>query len=422
MTNPSLEDTLKTLTYHQALVLYWTCERLSNENIAARFGYTKSWVVWQMSFVYHKLGIDRKDQKTGKSLHWTQRREIIRERVCPVLRGLINNDPDNLEIFPLIPPNVIEGSIVDISPKAPIPPPEPVQETFPPPEPPPEPPPLPPNNQTPPPEPPPSFYPIELYNAWLLVLEDDLHDPDPDPLPDPPPPPVIIHSERRGINWGRILALLSAVLLGCVIVGALAYWFGTQQNPPPPLTPFSTNTQETPVTETLAQTATMTATSSPTETLAPTFTFTATSTVTPIATDTMPPFDLRVGQELRDERVALKLIELRYNEGYDKVGQRFAPISFVFEFTNHSGGQIMAQFNKSHFVVEDNTGRTAECWFYHISGAVEKWSSNLNDGETLNITARCGDGFIPEDVNTYTLTVHPFTSLPESTWIGDVFR
>jgi hypothetical protein len=167
----------------------------------------------------------------------------------------------------------------------------------------------------------------------------------------------------------------------------------------------------------------------PTETLAPTLTFTPTltaaptATITPIPTNTKPPIGLGVGDELRDDRVTLRLTEVRYNEGYDRVGQRVAPISYFFEYTNHSGETLVVQFDTSNFVIEDNKGRTAECWFFLSPfTAFEEWLSNLNDNDTVLITARCGLGQLPEDVTSYELTIDPFTSLPESTWVVEVSR
>ena len=409
----SLEDTIKTFKYHEALVVYWFCKGLSNENIAARFGYTKSWVVWQMSSVYYKLGLDRKDVN-GRKLHWNERRKILREKVCPIIERLTNDDPELLERFPLIPPNVLEGSIVDLRPEIPVPPSEPF---IPLPEPPPEPPPLPPDNQIPPPEPPPDFYPIELYNAWLAVLEDDEKDDYP-----PPAPPIYIAAEPRGPRWGRLLGLGLAVLLGCIAVGALAYWLGTRRNVPPPTPIVSTNTQEILVTETLAQTATTTVTSLATETLLPTLTLTLTTTLTPLPTDTKSPLGLVKGDELSDDRVTLKLTDIQYNQKYDRIGAKVAPISFFFDFTNHSGETIVLQFDSSDFQSVDNTGYEADCWFYHISGAIEKVNEPLNNGDTREIVARCGLGNINPNVTTVTLTIHPFTSLPESTWIAQIPR
>jgi len=411
----TLEDTIKTFSHHQALVVYWFCKGLSNENIAARFGYQKSWVVWQMSFVYFKLGLDRKDE-SGRSLHWNERRRIIREKVCPILVRLTNDDPELLERFPLIPPNVLEESIVDLRPEIPVPP---SDRPIPLPEPPPEPPSLPPDGQIPPPEPPSDFYPIELYNAWLLVLEDDAHDPNGDPLP-PPPPPILIVPERRGPLWGRLLGLGLAVLLGCIAVGALAYWLGTRRNAPAPTPILPTETQEILTTETLAQTATVTVTSFPTETLAPTLTLTPEATLTPIPTDTKSPIGLVKGDELSDNRVTLKLTDIQYNQKYDRIGAKVAPISFFFDFTNHSGETIVLQFDSSDFHSVDNTGYEADCWFYHISGAGEKVNEPLNNGDTREIVARCGLGNINPNVTTVTLTIHPFSSLPESTWIAEV--
>jgi hypothetical protein len=409
----SLEDTVKTFTYHQALVVYWFCKGLSNENIAARYGYEKSWVVWQMSFVYFKLGLDRKDA-SGRSLHWSERRKIIREKICPIIERLTNDDPDLLERFPLISPNVLEGSILDLRPEIPVPPSE---HVVPLPEPLPEPPSLPPGDQIPPQEPPPDFYPPVLYNAWLAVLEDDAKETPPSAAP----PPIIVGPQRRGIMWGRILTLGIAVLLACAVVGVGAYFFGrgtigaATQTP----APFQlTSTSEPSATVQIAETQT----ALPGETLTPTFTLAPPATNTSLPTNTLSPIGLVIGQEISDPRVTLKLVDARFNEGYDRVGSRVAPISHVFEYTNHSGETLLVQFDKSHFVVEDNTGRTAECWFFRSPYVFEEWNLPLNDNSTEIITTRCGDGRVPQGVTSYTLTIHPFTSLPESTWVVEVPR
>ena len=160
----------------------------------------------------------------------------------------------------------------------------------------------------------------------------------------------------------------------------------------------------------------------PTDTLTPTRTFTPTATLTPIPTDTVPPIGLTKGAVLQDDRVILKLTDVVFNIGYDRIGNRRAPVAFIFDFTNKSHETIVVQFDSSNFVVQDNTGRTFECWFFHISGAVDKWTSNLDDNKTLKIETRCGDGNVPPEVTMYTLTVHPFTSLPESTWVANVPR
>jgi hypothetical protein len=261
----TLEDTVKTFTYHEALVVYWFCEELSNENIAARHRYSKDWVVWQMSRVYYKLGLDRPDAN-GRKLHWGARRKILREKVCPILRRLINDDPELLDRFPIIPPNVLEGSILDLRPEIPVPPSGPV---IPLPEPPPAPPPLPPDDEIPPSQPPPDFYPIQLYNAWLAVLEDDRYDNPPTPTP------IVIRQEKRGILWRRILILGLFVFIGCAAVGALAYWLG--QRSPPVATSLPSATSQTlltaslPISPTVVFTETLAATEAqaPTDTLTP---------------------------------------------------------------------------------------------------------------------------------------------------------
>jgi hypothetical protein len=420
MANFTLEDTLKTLTYHQAEVLYWTCEGLSNENIAARLGYSKDWVVWQMSFVYHKLGMDRKDQRTGKSMHWNQRREIIREKVCPVFRRLFNDDPDNLEIFPIIPPNVLEGSILDLRPEIPVPPSEPF---TPPPEPPPDPPRLPELGLKPPSEPPPDFYPIELYNAWLAVLEDDRHG---DPPP-PPPTPVIIQPVRRGIMWGRILGLGFAVLLGCAVVAALAYWLGRGGTLSPATEPSLPAIQSTFTIEpsaTIQSIDTETSVPSPTDTTAPTLTFTPTATITPVPTETKSPIGLRINDELRDNRVTLKFQEIKFEQGRTGTGQRPpAPIVFEFDFINHSGDTILLQIGQDQFRAEDNLGNQLTCEFWNgVTEAVENIQRPLENDQTFDLGVYCGEGRIPAGVTTYTLYVTGFSSLPDSTWIAEVRR
>lgn len=420
MISHSLEETLKTLTYYQASILYWTCEGWSNENIAARYKYTKAWVVWQMSFVYHKLGIDRIDQKTRKKPHWTERRAFLQEKVCPVLRRLINDDPERLEIFPIIPPNVYEGDLVYIPPGTPQSEIPPLETTIPQLEPQSEPPELPSPGENPPPEPPPDFYPIELYNAWLAVLEDEKRGPDPTPLPSPVP---IRQPERRGILWGRLITLGLGVLLGCVAVGALAYWLGSTgafvRATETPITTIQLTSTSEP-TPTILSTDTQTAL--PADTLAPTLTLTPPATITSLPANTQSTSGLGIGQEISDARVTLKLIDVRFNEGYDRVGSRVAPVNHIFEYTNHSGDTLLVQFNTSHFVIEDNTGRTAECWFFRAPYAFEEWNLPLNDNSKEIITTRCGDGRVPQDVTSYTLTIHPFTSLPESTWVVEVPR
>lgn len=414
----TLEDTVKTFTSHQATVVYWFCKGLSNGDIAERYGYTKSWVVWQMTQVYFKLGLDRKDA-SGRSLHWSERRKILQEKVCPVIMRLTNDDPELLERFPLIEPNLLEGSILDLRPEIPVPPSEPL---VPLPEPLSEPPPLPPDDEIPPSEPPPDFYPPVLYNAWLAVLEDDEKG-NPPPPPLPPTPIYIPSPERPRRGRGRLVGLLLAVLLGCIAVGALAYWFGRSgafvpQTETPIATIQLTSTSEP--SPTVLSTDTQTAL--PADTLAPTLTPTPPATITPLPTITQSTSGLGIGQEISDARVTLKLVDVRFNEGYDRVGSRVAPISHVFEYTNHSGDTLLVQFNTSHFVIEDNTGRTAECWFFRAPYAFEEWNLPLNDNATEIITTRCGDGRVPQDVTSYTLTIHPFTSLPESTWVVEVPR
>lgn len=419
MFSNSLEETLKTLTYYQASVLYWTCEGWSNENIAARHNYTKAWVVWQMSFVYHKLGIDRIDKKTRKKPHWTERRAFLQEKVCPILRRLINDDPERLEIFPIIPPNVYEEDLIYIPPGTPeseFPPPEtaiprsePItSDNFPPPELPEK---IPPTD-----DPPPDFYPIQLYNAWLAVLEDDKRG-------DPAPPlPIIVGRERRGIMWGRLLGLGIAVLLGCALVGGLAYWFGTQQNDPPATPPpIPSDTQVVPITETLVETAQATYTASVTETLAPTSAHTATLTITSAPTETKSPIGLQKGDEFRNDRVTLRFTDFAFYEGYDRIARKIAAISYRFEFTNHSGETILFRVDGSNFRVADNIGVEYPCVFEDGVYITPELDKPIENGSTLQILLRCGPNQeFGDDVNQTTLTVSGSSNLPETTWVVNI--
>jgi len=393
----SLEDRLKTLDYHQGIVLYWTCKGLKYEDIAERYKYTKAWCVWQMSFVYRTLGLDQKDPRTGHSLHWNQRREIIKDEVCPAFMQLIDNDLKNIERFPLIP----KGVVGDPPSETPIPPPELPQ--------------LPsgqiPDPTSPPPE---GFYPLELYNAWLMVLEDEKKD----PIGEIVDPPIILEPRR---DWRRILIITSVfACLGCLVVGVGAYFIGRGGfvnaigTPVPTIQLTSTSTPSPTVQLTDTQTAL------PADTLTPTLTLTPTATLTPIPTNTKSPIGLVKGDELQDNRVTLKLTDIQYNQKYDRIGAKVAPISFFFDFTNHSGETIVLQFESSDFHSVDDTGYEADCWFYHISGAIEKVNEPLNNGDTREIVARCGLGNLNPNVTTVTLTIHPFSSLPESTWIAEV--
>ena len=365
MSNNPIEEKLRTLTLNEVTVLYWKCQNLKYEKIALEMNYGVDWVQLQMSNVYAKLGFN-------KEMHWSKRVEILNQEVCPALTEILKSQPPKPNEWP---PDMEK------------------------------------------PEPNPETYPLVLYDQ-----EKDEEEP-----PPPPPEPIIIPAQlpgpQRRNNLTRILtigALLAC--LGCLVVGAGAYFLGRGgfalatetviPSVPPTLTIVPSPTIQ----------LTNTETPPPTNTLTPTLTFTPTSTVTPIPTNTKPPIGLVKGDELRDSRVTLKLKDVIFNIGYDRIGSRRAPVAFIFEFTNHSGETIVVQFDSSHFVIQDNTGRTAECWFYTISGAVDKWTSNLNDNSTLEIATRCGDGNVPSDVTMYTMTVHPFTSLPESTWVASVPR
>jgi DNA-binding CsgD family transcriptional regulator len=240
---------------------------------------------------------------------------------------------------------------------------------------------------------------------------------------------------QRRIPWPLIaipllvfgLLCIAGIVFGLPLLGNIFEQEPTQSEPTQTTEPTVPDTSTSEASATIEPT--ITEVILPTDTIAPTFTFVATDTLTPMAsetpipTQTKPPIGLTVGDELRDDRVTLQLLEVRYFEGYDRVGQRVAPISYIFEYTNHSGGTLVVQFDTDNFVIEDNTGSTAECWFFLSPfTAFEEWNSTLNDNASVIITARCGLGRAPDDVTSYELTIHPFTSLPESTWVVEVPR
>ena len=162
----------------------------------------------------------------------------------------------------------------------------------------------------------------------------------------------------------------------------------------------------------------------PTATLTPTSTLTPTppSTITPSPTETVSPIGLKVGDILSDDRVTLKLREIRFNQGYDRIGSRIAPVSFVFDFTNYSGETILLQFGSDDFTMTDNMGTEVNCWFFHISGAIQEVNEPLENGRTREIVARCGLGQLLPEVDIVTLSINNLSSLPDSTWVHQIPR
>ena len=231
---------------------------------------------------------------------------------------------------------------------------------------------------------------------------------------------------RRRIPWPLIAVPLFILCLLCIAGAVFARPLLVNILSRGTTTPQATQTSGTQVQDTstpeFSPTVQITDTSVPlpSETLSPTATLTLTATLTPLPIDTKSPIGLVKGDELSDNRVTLKLTDIQYNQKYDRIGAKVAPISFFFDFTNHSGETIVLQFDSSDFQTVDNTGYEADCWFYHISGAIEKVNEPLNNGDTREIVARCGLGNINLNVTTVTLTIHPFTSLPESTWIAQI--
>lgn len=74
----SADNQLRSLTKNEVTVLYYKCRGLKYNQIATRLTYSVDWVQLQMSSVYAKLGFN-------KEMHWTKRREILENEVCPRL-------------------------------------------------------------------------------------------------------------------------------------------------------------------------------------------------------------------------------------------------------------------------------------------------------------------------------------------------
>jgi hypothetical protein len=131
---------------------------------------------------------------------------------------------------------------------------------------------------------------------------------------------------------------------------------------------------------------------------------------------------LDVGDEIKNDQVTLKLKEVRYNELYDRVSQPIAPISYYFDFTNHSGDTLLLQADGDNFVMTDNTGYKENCWFVVVVAADPGINIEIPHGETRQIIARCGRDRMNENVSTVTLAITDFSSLSDSTWVHEVRR
>jgi hypothetical protein len=126
---------------------------------------------------------------------------------------------------------------------------------------------------------------------------------------------------------------------------------------------------------------------------------------------------------VENDKASLKLKDYKPNLRYDRpAGEHVvAPISFVFDLKNKSGESLVVELHKDDFTITDNTGKEADCWFWHPLAATDEWKDTLQNDETAEISALCGVNEIPPDVTEYVLTVR-MTALPESKWIYEVNR
>jgi hypothetical protein len=133
----------------------------------------------------------------------------------------------------------------------------------------------------------------------------------------------------------------------------------------------------------------------------------------------VPTSNLQPGQEISNERVTLRLKEVRWEVG--RGDNTLVPVAFIFEFTNNTQDTILLQYESEDFMLIDDKGNVSHCLFYHVFGPRSKVSEPLGAGRTIGIPAFCGIGRVAQDVSSYTLKVH-LSSLPESTWIAEVKR
>jgi DNA-binding CsgD family transcriptional regulator len=368
----SFEDELRALSPNENTVLTLRCRGLNYEQIGIQLNHGPDWVQLQMSNVYRKLDFK-------KEMHWKKRKEILEHEVCPSLKKLLENEPEiTLEQptkEPEIPPDPQMLAIVLFD------------EMM-----------------------------IEEYKKNPLVTV-----PPPFIPPPPPPPPLIIPPPPNPIIKRIRLLIYSIVLIAAIsAIVFYAYRLGQQAQIPLPTVPA----QLQPSTNTPIPLSTATSTSQPTDTPIPTLTSTpqpsATPqpTQTPLPTATKSPLGLAKGDSLSDNRVTLLLQDIQYNKNYDGVGARIAPVSFFFDFTNHSGDVLLLQLTGDNFITTDNTGYTAKCAY----GGAASINVQVNNQETKQITARCGLGLMNPSVKTVTLSITGFSSLTDSTWIVEVPR
>jgi hypothetical protein len=221
-------------------------------------------------------------------------------------------------------------------------------------------------------------------------------------------------------------------LAGIAGVGLAGSWLRGLFSPNAITTPQASQTTETLIEPTFttepSPTLQSTATDAPlpTHTMTPTLISTPTETTTPTPSATQATEGLKKGGELRatDSLVTLRLRDVKYDQGTTRIGNpSWVPITFVFEFTNHSGEPIPLDLDQTKFRVEDNLGNEGTCLFWQVTEARPAIRIPVDPGRTVEIGVLCGEGKLPSEVTTYTLCVTGlFSSLPDSTWEHQIVR
>ncbi|MBK8903126.1 MAG: hypothetical protein IPM53_18205 [Anaerolineaceae bacterium] len=186
---------------------------------------------------------------------------------------------------------------------------------------------------------------------------------------------------------------------------------------PTPVTPNPTQTQAAIETED-AQHAFQTATAAVTPT--PSSTPTPTETPTPTPTPTATNFQVTTG-ELGDERVTMTLVEYDFKHQSDEGFIRaIYAVGFTFDFHNHSGEDILLGIDGENISLIDDEGVDYHCGFPIGNSLL---SRTLASGATHRFVIGCGrNKTVGAGATTLTLTLKNISSLPDADWIVEIPR
>ena len=226
-----IDDQINSLTKNEMTVLYYKCKGLNHEQIRIRLGYSKDWVQLQMSTVYSKLGFE-------KSMHWTKRRDILKNEICPRLPKSIDDWQPLKEIT------------------------EEIREE---------------------PMPDPEMMALVVYDEMEIEKEENKA-----LIPPKPIKPIVIIDEEKKDKWKNFRRIFFAVVSLIVLLGVAYFTYGLNRGATPAPQIVVITATFPPITDTPLPTATSVI---PTDTLVPTDIPTPVPTNTLIPTVFAPPAD-----------------------------------------------------------------------------------------------------------------------------------